>query len=183
MLHNYLSVNKGYRTLYFWNYYSHSGDSTYNSVNRGEKMRLKRSQIKKIILEAIENLGMDQEGEYGMLIAKGMSHDEAMRIVAPGMFEEEDDENEPWDGDADDWYEERHIEDQDLGGDDIVKTFITRHPHLAGLEVIVSQALTTGVTDASADAEQLVKIGSMLARIAKADMDIMTGMVGELGDK
>ena len=52
-------------------------------------MRLKRSQIKKIILEAIENLGMDQEGEYEMLIAKGMSHDDAMRIVAPGMFDED----------------------------------------------------------------------------------------------
>ena len=144
-------------------------------------MRLKRSQIKKIILEAIENLGMDQEGEYEMLITKGTSHDDAMRIVDPGMFDE--DEDEPWDEDADDWYEERHIEDQDLGGDDIVKTFITRHPHLAGLEAIVSQALTTGVTDAGGDKEQLVKIGSMLARIAKADVDMMDGMIGELADK
>lgn len=145
-------------------------------------MRLKRSQIKKIILEAIENLGMDQEGEYEMLIAKGTSHDDAMRIVAPGMFDE--DEDEPWDEDADDWYEERHIEDQDLGADDdIVKIFIARHPHLAGLEAIVSQALTTGVTDAGGDKEQLVKIGSMLARIAKADVDMMDGMIDELADK
>ena len=144
-------------------------------------MRLKRSQIKKIILEAIENLGMDQEGEYEMLIAKGMSHDDAMRVVAPGMFDE--DEDEAWDEDADDWYEERHIEDQDLGGDDIVKIFIDRHPHLAGLEAIVSQALTTGVTDGGGDKEQLGKIGSALARIAKADADIMGGMIGELADK
>ncbi len=136
-------------------------------------MRLKRSQIKKIILEAIENLGMDQEGEYEMLIAKGTSHDDAMRIVDPGMFDEA----------ADDWYEERHIEDQDLGSDDIVKIFIDRHPHLAGLEAIVSQALRTGVTDGGGDKEQLGKIGSALARIAKADADIMGGMIDELADK
>ena len=104
-----------------------------------------------------------------------------MRVVAPGMFDE--DEDEAWDEDADDWYEERHIEDQDLGGDDIVKIFIDRHPHLAGLEAIVSQALTTGVTDAGGDKEQLVKIGSMLARIAKADVDMMDGMIDELADK
>ena len=147
-------------------------------------MRLKRSQIKKIILEAIENLGMDQEGEYEMLITKGTSHDDAMRIVAPGMFDEDEDEDEPWDEDADDWYEERHIEDQDLGADDdIVKIFIARHPHLAGLEAIVSQALRTGVTDGAGDKEQLGKIGSALARIAKADADIMGGMIGELADK
>ena len=144
-------------------------------------MRLKRSQIKKIILEAIENLGMDQEGKYKMLIAKGTSHDDAMRVVAPGMFDEDEDEDEAWDEDADDWYD--HIEDQDLGGDDIVKTFITRHPHLAGLEAIVSQALRTGVTDGGGDKEQLGKIGSALARIAKADADIMGGMIGELADK
>jgi len=159
-------------------------------------MKLTRRQLRKIITEASDdmwaagmgdyeeeqkysklaamiapyNLGTDAEGEFYMLVDRGMDPEGALKAVtASDMFDDED--YNDYDLERDQAFE--HVP----AG---IESFLEQYPDLVDIRGMVEHSLSTG--DPNNHNEQMMKIGARLAMMAKRYPRMAQAMLEELQD-
>jgi len=159
-------------------------------------MKLTRRQLRKIITEASDdmwaagmgdyeeeqkysklaamiapyNLGTDAEGEFYMLVDRGMDPEGALKAVtASDMFDDED--YNDYDLERDQAFE--HVSAS-------VESFLEQYPDLVDIRGMVEHSLSTG--DPNNHNEQMMKIGARLAMMAKRYPRMAQAMLEELQD-
>ena len=161
-------------------------------------MKITKTQLRRILSEAASEamiqkyvteymLGMDQEGEFRILVQQGMNPEDAIKNVTSEDMSDDDTEHDyaEFDYDDDDYLYDDYEDERDEAFehvDDVTKRFLEKHPALADIEGMIGWTLSTGRNDD--ENEVMRKIGARLAYMAKSNYPEMAkAMLEELQDQ